>query len=517
MISGEPAAATRKALEALGGIARFVKKGQRVVIKPNMSFAKTPDFAATTHPLVVVAVAQACIEAGAGEVLVLDHTLQRAELCLERTGIRDACRKHVPGVHVLALQDRKFFREIRIPQGKVLDRVEVLTDILDNAVLINVPVAKSHSATGVSLGLKGLMGLIWDRESFHSQFNINQGIADLATVIKPQLTILDATRAMVSGGPGGPGRRQEAEPHRCRRRPGGGRFLRCGHCSLVRPELQGPPGGASADRPPAGPGEDRCGEAQNHQGNRMRKTIQALSLLLFTAFFLLATYRLPDWLPADIYLRIDPLLGINAVIASREIIARVLWSLVLVGATLAVGRFFCAYVCPLGASIDGLDFLLFRKGKRRGLKTDSRLRRWKYFLLIVIIAAAVTGVSLVYLLDPIALLTRFYTFVLYPLAIAVLNLLLDLLRPLSQGLGWVEPRPSSLSPARLLHDGPDADDLRGGDRPEPPGAAVLVPLSLSPGRPAQPDLAARCFQAPGQRGVQSLHGLPKGLPHGGDR
>ena len=205
VISGEPAAATRKALEALGGITRFVKKGQRVVIKPNMSFAKTPDFAASTHPLVVVAVAQACIEAGAREVLVLDHTLQRAELCLERTGIRDACKQHVPGVHVLALQDRKFFREIRIPQGKVLDRVEVLTDILDNAVLINVPVAKSHSATGVSLGLKGLMGLIWDRESFHSQFNINQGIVDLATVIKPQLTILDATRAMVSGGPGGPG------------------------------------------------------------------------------------------------------------------------------------------------------------------------------------------------------------------------------------------------------------------------------------------------------------------------
>ena len=204
VISGEPAAATGKALEVMGGIARFVKKGQRVIIKPNMSFAKTPDFAATTHPQVVVAVARACMDAGAKEVLVLDHTLQRAELCLDRTGIRDACR-NIPGVHVLALQDRKFFREISIPQGKVLERVEVLTDILDNAVLINVPVAKSHSTTGVSLGLKGLMGLIWDRESFHSQFNINQGIADLATVIKPQLTILDATRAMVSGGPGGPG------------------------------------------------------------------------------------------------------------------------------------------------------------------------------------------------------------------------------------------------------------------------------------------------------------------------
>jgi len=149
-------------------------------------------------------VAQACLEAGAQKVLVLDHTLQRAELCLERTGIQDAC-KSIAGVHVLALQERKFFREIKIPQGKVLERVEIMKEIVDGQVLINIPVAKSHSATGVSLGLKGLMGMIWDRESFHSQYNINQAIGDLATVIKPQLTILDATRALASGGPGGPG------------------------------------------------------------------------------------------------------------------------------------------------------------------------------------------------------------------------------------------------------------------------------------------------------------------------
>jgi uncharacterized protein (DUF362 family) len=204
VISGEPVAATKKALEALGGISHFVKKGQRVVLKPNMSFTRTPEFATTTHPLVVVAVAQVCMEAGASQVLVLDHTLHRAELCLERTGIRDAC-KSISGVHVLALQERKFFREIMIPQGKVLERVEVMKEILDSQVLINIPVAKSHSATGVSLGMKGLMGLIWDRGSFHSQYNMNQAIADLGTVIKPQLIILDATRALVSGGPGGPG------------------------------------------------------------------------------------------------------------------------------------------------------------------------------------------------------------------------------------------------------------------------------------------------------------------------
>ena len=105
VISGEPVTATRNALEAIGGISRFVKKGQRVVLKPNMSFARTPDFSATTHPLVVAAVAQACMEAGAQQVLVLDHTLQRAEVCLERAGIREAC-KNMSGVHVLAVKDK---------------------------------------------------------------------------------------------------------------------------------------------------------------------------------------------------------------------------------------------------------------------------------------------------------------------------------------------------------------------------------------------------------------------------
>jgi uncharacterized protein (DUF362 family) len=204
VISGDPAAATRKALEALGGISRFVKKGQQVVLKPNMSFARPPEAGCTTHPLVVAAVAQACMDAGAGRVLVLDHTLQRAELCLERSGIPEAC-KPIKGVHVLTLQERKFFREVPVPQGKVLERVEVMKEVLEAQLLINLPVSKSHSATGVSLGIKGLMGLIWDRESFHSQYNMSQALADLAGVIKPQLTILDATRALTTGGPGGPG------------------------------------------------------------------------------------------------------------------------------------------------------------------------------------------------------------------------------------------------------------------------------------------------------------------------
>jgi MauM/NapG family ferredoxin protein len=169
----------------------------------------------------------------------------------------------------------------------------------------------------------------------------------------------------------------------------------------------------------------------------MRTLIQALSLLLFSALFIFATYKLPNWLPADIYLRLDPLLGLNAVFAAREIIGRALWGLVTIGATLFVGRFFCAYVCPMGASIDFLDLLFFRKKKRQNLKAESSLRKVKYFLLVIFIVAALTGLSLAFLMDPMSLLTRFYTFFIYPLATTLINLFLDLLRPVSGAFGWV--------------------------------------------------------------------------------
>jgi len=169
----------------------------------------------------------------------------------------------------------------------------------------------------------------------------------------------------------------------------------------------------------------------------MRTFIQALSLLLFSTLFFLATYKLPDWLPADIYLRLDPLLGMNAVFAAREMISRALWSLITIGATLAIGRFFCAYVCPMGVSIDFLDLLFLGKKKRQGTKWDIHLRRVKYYLLVIFIVAALIGLSVAFLMDPMSLLTRFYTFFIYPLVITLINLFLDLLRPLFKALGWV--------------------------------------------------------------------------------
>jgi MauM/NapG family ferredoxin protein len=169
----------------------------------------------------------------------------------------------------------------------------------------------------------------------------------------------------------------------------------------------------------------------------MRTILQALSLLLFSALFVFATYKLPNWLPADIYLRLDPLLGLNAIFAAREIIGRALWALITIGAAVVIGRFFCAYVCPMGVSIDFLDLLFFRKKKRPGLKFEGSLRKVKYFLLIIFITAAIAGLSLAFLMDPMALLTRFYTFFLYPFVTTFINLILDFVRPLFQALGWV--------------------------------------------------------------------------------
>jgi len=170
----------------------------------------------------------------------------------------------------------------------------------------------------------------------------------------------------------------------------------------------------------------------------MRTLIQALSLALFSLlFFFFANYKLPEWLPADIYLRLDPLLGLSAILSAREWIGRALWSLILVGATLAVGRFFCGYVCPMGVAIDFLDPLLGRKKGRLGMKKEVSWRKVKFFVLVLFLSSSLAGLTLAYLMDPLPLLTRFYTFFLYPLLITIINPLLDLLRPLAQAMGWM--------------------------------------------------------------------------------
>jgi uncharacterized protein (DUF362 family) len=204
IVTGDTKGAVIKAVDLIGGMKKIVKAGDAVAIKPNMGFPNPPAMASTTNPEVVRATVELCIEAGAKKVLILDHPLRRPEVCLKRNGIEKAV-KGIGKAHVFLVTDRQFFQKVKVPKGKVLHQVEILKDVLDSDVLINIPVAKSHGATGVTLGLKGLMGVIFDREYFHEKVDLNQAIADLSTVIKPNLTLIDATRVMTYGGPTGPG------------------------------------------------------------------------------------------------------------------------------------------------------------------------------------------------------------------------------------------------------------------------------------------------------------------------
>ena len=202
---GAPAAATRAAVEMLGGMGRFVKPGQSVVIKPNMSFAQGPDSATNTHPEVVREVLVMCKEAGASKVRVLDHSLQNADQALDRSGIRDACNGVEDGI-CHHLMNAGFYRQEALPEASEMRENAFMRDVLDADVLIAVPVAKSHGGAGVSLSLKGQMGLILDRRSMHARYNLDTSIVDLNSRIKPDLAVIDATRVLTTGGPGGPGK-----------------------------------------------------------------------------------------------------------------------------------------------------------------------------------------------------------------------------------------------------------------------------------------------------------------------
>jgi len=204
VVKGKPGVAARAAVELLGGMKEFVKPGDRVVIKPNMSFASPPERASNTHPEVIRELADMCVEAGAGRVLVLDHTLNRKELCLERSGIRDACTS-IDRKMVFALNEESFYREVNIPDGKSMKKTEIMKEVLKSDVLIAAPVAKSHSSAGVSLSMKGMMGLNYNRGVMH-RLKLHTAIVDLCTVLKADLTVIDGTRVLSTNGPSGPGK-----------------------------------------------------------------------------------------------------------------------------------------------------------------------------------------------------------------------------------------------------------------------------------------------------------------------
>jgi uncharacterized protein (DUF362 family) len=204
IVEGDPAKAAKAAVERLGGMKKFVKPGDRVVIKPNMSFAQPLETGTNTHPQVVRAIAVMCREAGAKKVMILDHPLHRESECVRLAGIQAACQG-LDGVEVHMLTSQRLFAETKLPAAQEMLESEIAREVLRSQVLIAAPVAKSHADTGVSLGMKGMMGLIYHRHIMHRRYSLDNSIVDLCTRLKANLSVVDASRVLTSGGPAGPG------------------------------------------------------------------------------------------------------------------------------------------------------------------------------------------------------------------------------------------------------------------------------------------------------------------------
>jgi uncharacterized protein (DUF362 family) len=197
--------AVASAVHAVGGITSFVKPGAVVFLKPNMSFPNPPSWGSTTHPDVIRAVVKLCVEAGAKRVIAADFPMSRAAMCFERSGM-NALVSEVKELSFVELKDAGQFETIPVSDGQEVRELAVAKLLRKADVFINLPTAKSHTATSVSMGLKNLMGLFWNRMPFHNEHNLHNAIADLATIMKPQLTILDGAFALVTNGPQGPGK-----------------------------------------------------------------------------------------------------------------------------------------------------------------------------------------------------------------------------------------------------------------------------------------------------------------------
>jgi len=191
-----------RALAPLGGISSFVSKGSRVVVKPNIAWDRRPDQAATTHPLVVKALVQMSLDAGASEVLIFDRTCNEERRCYNNSGIKSEMDSIKDARAKCVYVDNRKFVPIKIENGKSIREWSFYKDALEADCYINVPIAKHHGLSRLTLGLKNVMGVIGGkRGKLHR--NIGQNLADLNTVIRPRLTVIDATRILLNNGPQG--------------------------------------------------------------------------------------------------------------------------------------------------------------------------------------------------------------------------------------------------------------------------------------------------------------------------
>ncbi len=191
-------AMVREAISLLGGIERFIAKGDRVLIKPNVGWDRQPEQAANTNPEVVAAMVRLCRDAGAAKVVVSDVSLNDPQRCFFRSGIQTAAQQ--AGAVVELPGDRDFIDTDM--QGELLKIWPVARHYHAADKLINIPIVKHHSLCGCTLGMKNLYGAIGGRRNQLHQ-DINTSIADLASAVRPTLTVMDAVRVLKHNGPTG--------------------------------------------------------------------------------------------------------------------------------------------------------------------------------------------------------------------------------------------------------------------------------------------------------------------------
>lgn len=200
VMNGEPAAMLQAALKELGGIGRFVKKGAKVTIKPNIGWDRTPELAGNTNPEIVVELIKQCQNAGAAEIRVFDHTCDEWNRCYDHSGIAKAV-KDAGGIMVPA-NEQSYYVSVDIPKGKTLKKAMIHKAIMESDVWINVPILKNHGGALMTAAMKNHMGIVWDRREFHSK-GLHQCIADITTAHPAALHIIDAYRTLVTNGPQG--------------------------------------------------------------------------------------------------------------------------------------------------------------------------------------------------------------------------------------------------------------------------------------------------------------------------
>jgi uncharacterized protein (DUF362 family) len=193
---------TGDAIQALGGMKKFVNTGEVVVVKPNMAWDRAPELAANAHPAVVRQVVELCLDAGAKKVKVLDHTCHDARKAYKNSGIQEAVEGLKDPRAVVEFVDDRRFVEMRVEGAKTLKKWMFYKDILEADRFINIPIAKQHAESRLTMCLKNMMGAIggW-RGRIH--VGLHQNIADMNLLLRPDLNILDATRILMANGPSG--------------------------------------------------------------------------------------------------------------------------------------------------------------------------------------------------------------------------------------------------------------------------------------------------------------------------